>query len=123
PWSRVPRPRQRGEAHQGPPDLRRTRNEVLSTGDDALFRNARLRLLVSACAAQDARESEVALVARVLVNLLAGPQERDHRAPRTRPRRVVGYRKGVFEAIGADTREAFDQVQVLMRPAEVALRR
>src|SRR5262252_2920121 len=90
---------------------------------DVLFRNARLRLLVRARAAQDAAKPEVALVTRVLVDWLARSQQRDHRAPGTRPGGVVGHREGVLETIGADTSEAFDQMQVLVRPAEAALRR
>ena len=62
-------------------------------------------------------------MARVLVDQLVGPLQRNQRRPGLGPGRRVGDGDLVVERVGADAGEALDQVQVLARSSELALLR
>src|SRR3989441_10423482 len=105
--------------------------EPVSTDDPALWgrRGAaarRERRLLLARAGEQPDHTSVALVASRLmiktVRLIRLPAQFELDGPRSRPRRRILDRNGVFERLRVGPGPAFDEVQVLPRSLEVRLR-
>src|SRR5450631_2484864 len=77
----------------------------------SLLRVFRRGFLVGARAAQDAHHRVVALVARVLVDVVVALQHRDLRGPGFRPRLRVADGELVYERIRGHARELLNEMQ------------